>query len=840
METQGPETNVARAQPEENSRRIKFSSFDNQYDTVPKTQGLYWWEFVELFSEHQVFDGDKTQRPHFNGCEFHTPYRKQDNVEAIHLLVLDYDDGLSIDQARDHFKEYEHIGYTSYNHQVSKGDKSPVDKYRVIIPLATPCPGSDWMEIRHNVANFAPEVDMASVKLSQPFAIPIVRTGGEKCHWHNKGKWLDVSDWEPQKVTDVFGRRTANPINRSQHVLKPDDIIRTKSGTVRVGDVNSLVSDVFCPFHDDNSPTEFINKSEAGNVYLVCKHCGTIYMEDELQDFDVANWLARREIKAAERKDDQKSDRELLEELLVMDDAIAEPFSQERRGELIKKYCGKPRKRMLLYAFEGFGKSHLAVYWAQQGQKIVFGCSSNAQAHEQAESFRKAGCRVQAILSREYRLETQYGIQVDRYSPSHPWDQGKVNENSSKANMMKDGMSEADADQLWDSLETVGPDLVSHDIVVTTHARIQSWGRILERHRQRLRRGWSEPEKPVCSIQIPPKAVVVFDDPGKSDFMRLADFDNAYADARIDGEIIKRETIDKHEYFVKPSTLVMGYGFRTQRLVFTTTELVTSRLIHANYEGVYEPKLMPDQKMLAGDIHLLKTELVRKKMDGILPPIMERVKKEGYDIEYIADGQGNQYNLSNSKGQNVFISQDTVIELSQPHEQDVIKTQHELGWENSDKPAVRLAIALDQVHQAIGRNSGYRWSDLPHDDTRPQCIVLCEPHLFKALSKTIRYCVTSQLDVDEYSPGFRKRQRDDLLNCVIWFLQNYSSYICNGLGGNNREFQSDAKDCLLECPSSNIAVRKKRMLDSLSHLHGKSKGWHRSKLESIIDTIAAY
>ncbi len=821
-------------------RKIKFSLFKNQFDMTPDTQEIFWEEFVELFAEHREFDGDKTKMAHFNGCEFHGD-RRQDNVEAMHLLVLDYDEGLPINQAKELFSEYEHIGYTSYNHQFSKNGKQPVDKYRVIFPLVTPCQKNDWMEIRHNVETFAPLVDMASVRLHQPFAVPLVRTGGEKFQWHNKGKWLDISDWERQQVTDASGKFTANPINRSEHILKADDIVRTKNETIRVGDVTENVTGVYCPFHEDSSPGEFISKSDAGNIYLHCKKCGTIYMEneedDEKQDFDIANWIANHTTVKPKPKKIGTKKTQLWEDILHIGEGAVEPYTRVKRGQLIKKRCITPRKRMLLYAFEGFGKSYLTILWAQKGHKVIFGCNSNMQAREQADSFSKDGCRVQVILSREHRLETEYDIVVDRYLPSHPWDHGKVNENATIANMMESGMTEDEANQLWDELETVGPDFENHEIVVTTHARIQSWGRILESHRQMLRWGWSGPDEPVCKVQIPDNAIVVYDDPSKGDFMRLADFENRFANAVIDKKKIQRTKIDNYEYFVKPNTLVKGYGFDTQYLVFTTTEMITSCLIQSNYENVYEPKLMPDEKMLAGNIHLLKTQLVRKKMDGILPPIIERIKKEGYDVEYIADGQGNKYNLTNTKGQNVFIGRDTIIEISLPHEQNVIQTQHELGWSVGDRFTVRLAIALDQVHQAIGRNSGYRWSDLPNDNEKPNCIVLCDPQLFNSLLSSMRYGVTSTTDIEHLQTGYRKRERSDLLNCVKWFLQNYTTYICVGLGGNNKEFQKDAQDCLSICSPTNKNVRQKRMLDSLTHLHSKMGDFYKPKLESIIDTI---
>jgi Zn-finger protein len=826
-----------------NDQKIKFSLFKNQFDMTPDTQEVYWRELVELFAEHQVFDGDKTKKAHFNGCHFHTPDRRQANVEAMHLLVLDYDDGLSIDQAKALFSEYEHMGYTSYNHQVSKNGKQPVDKYRVIFPLVTPCQMNDWMEIRHNVANFAPMVDMASIRLHQPFAVPLVRTDGEKVQWHNKGKWLDVSDWERQQVTDASGNFTANPINRSDHILKADDVVQTKSGMIRVGDVTENVTGVYCPFHDDSSPGEFISKSDAGNIYLSCKHCGTIYMENEeeyeKQDFDIANWIANHTTAKPKPKKKGTKKVRLWEDILGIGEGAVEPYTRNKRGELIEKHCLTPRKRMLLYAFEGFGKSYLTILWAQKGHKVIFGCNSNMQAREQAGSFSKAGCRVQAILSREHRLETEYDIVVDRYLPSHPWDHGKVNENATIANIMESGMTEDEANQLWDELEAVGPDFENHEIVVTTHARIQSWGRILESYRKILRWGWSGPDRPVCKVQIPDNAIVVYDDPSKDDFMRLAGFENRFADAVIDKKKIQRTKIDSYEYFVKPNTLVKGFGFDTQYLVFTTTELVTSHLIKNNYDDVYEPKLMPDAKMIAGKIHLLKTQLVRKKMDGILPPIVERIRKEGHDIEYIADGQGNKYNLTNTKGQNVFIGQDTIIEISQPHEQDVIQTQHELGWKMEDRFSVRLAIALDQVHQAIGRNSGYRWSDL-NDNDGPSCIVLCEPFLYKALLSSMRYSVTSTMDVDAYQTGFRKRERNSLLDCVIWFLQNYPTYICVGLKAPYRQFKDDARNCLNACSPTGKPARKKRLLDSLTYLRGRFSESYKTKVQQLIDTIAEY
>jgi len=263
-------------------------------------------------------------------------------------------------------------------------------------------------------------------------------------------------------------------------------------------------------------------------------------------------------------------------------------------------------------------------------------------------------------------------------------------------------------------------------------------------------------------------------------------------------------------------------------------------MINKNYEKVYQPNLIPKNTMDGGDIHLLKTAIVRKKMDGILPPIITRINKEGFDVEYIADGQGNKYNLMNTKGQNLFIGKDTIIEISQPHGDQIRKTLHELGWGPKSQRAVKVSIALDQVQQAIGRNSGYRWSDQGKEQSST-CIVLCDPHLYKDLLKYMRYEVTSKMDVDAELTDHRKRERNSLLNSVKWFLQNYTTYMCVGLGGNNKEFQQDAQDCLDVCTDRHRrAIRKKRLLDSLIYLRDRMTDFYKTKLERLIDTIGVF
>ena len=67
--------------------------------------------------------------------------RRQENYIATYFLIADYDEGLTIKEARERFKSYNHIIVTSKNHQKIKEkheDLGEVDRFHIILPIDNP------------------------------------------------------------------------------------------------------------------------------------------------------------------------------------------------------------------------------------------------------------------------------------------------------------------------------------------------------------------------------------------------------------------------------------------------------------------------------------------------------------------------------------------------------------------------------------------------------------------------------------------------------------------------------------------------------------------------------
>lgn len=132
---------------------------------------------------------DKTTVKMFNLCSWiddfehpswanprKTPYpetelikRCKDNVKEIYALLLDVDGTKTIAEAEALWGEYEYFIYSTHRHHTK--ETNYVDKFRIVMPLATPMTAEEFTSRRDAMIEYF-GVDKASFTISQAFYLP--------------------------------------------------------------------------------------------------------------------------------------------------------------------------------------------------------------------------------------------------------------------------------------------------------------------------------------------------------------------------------------------------------------------------------------------------------------------------------------------------------------------------------------------------------------------------------------------------------------------------------------------------------------------------------------------
>ena len=116
---------------------VRVNTIEHKYDNAVIPLETTWETFRDvILSGHQVAD-DKAAAKLFNASEYKNvdalgadsnlriyseeiegfcARRLADNVLDVTMLILDYDGGMTLQQARERFKDYECVAYTSFNH----------------------------------------------------------------------------------------------------------------------------------------------------------------------------------------------------------------------------------------------------------------------------------------------------------------------------------------------------------------------------------------------------------------------------------------------------------------------------------------------------------------------------------------------------------------------------------------------------------------------------------------------------------------------------------------------------------------------------------------------------
>ena len=109
------------------------------YDTQPVRRQTTWEKLTAALSTRRVRPGSKEDVPGWSPIdvrEGHT--RSLAAVLSVFALVLDYDGTVTLDQARETWAPWGHVGHTTW--------QGP-PRCRVVVPLAEPCPAELWQGV---------------------------------------------------------------------------------------------------------------------------------------------------------------------------------------------------------------------------------------------------------------------------------------------------------------------------------------------------------------------------------------------------------------------------------------------------------------------------------------------------------------------------------------------------------------------------------------------------------------------------------------------------------------------------------------------------------------------
>ena len=97
------------------------------------------------------------------------PKRGGDHVSHVSCLVLDYDDGSTIEEATEVWDSWYHLVHTTWSHTPAR------HKFRLILPLARPVPAEDWREVWQWAQEYSGgAIDPACKSPASTFALPAV------------------------------------------------------------------------------------------------------------------------------------------------------------------------------------------------------------------------------------------------------------------------------------------------------------------------------------------------------------------------------------------------------------------------------------------------------------------------------------------------------------------------------------------------------------------------------------------------------------------------------------------------------------------------------------------
>ena len=301
-----------------NPKTLESQQLTLSISTISPNNKLHAGKLTEFTTTQIDLTNEEHLRHIFSRYNYSFNYWGDENTcskkayKGMFGIILDVDEGMTIEEAKETYIEYKYIIHTSTSHQVDKGDKPACDRFRIMLPF-DPVKGLRFTDpkiadaVYTHIKEMFDYTDRSVFQRGGKF-FPFLGELDKYDLWVNtEGDWFDIDESEIQPTTPTTTQSTSR---------QTDDCYITYSTVITMADkitthtIESLRSALtsgkkpcYCPFCDDlNSQNDsaVVQLTQEGFIQLHCKHCKSeggqnVYWEDPVEPgmFMMENKLVR-------------------------------------------------------------------------------------------------------------------------------------------------------------------------------------------------------------------------------------------------------------------------------------------------------------------------------------------------------------------------------------------------------------------------------------------------------------------------------------------------------------------------------------------------------------------
>ena len=257
-------------------------------DSLPHANNLKWtmgnWE--DIFKVTALYE--------YSATKFKNGKRNNISAKGVSSIILDIDDGQTLEEGIETFKEFKSLIVTTKSHQVDKKGLI-ADRYRVILPLNQSIIDMEYYSKLMRCLTRFYKADIACSDAARYYS----PNPNQEVYYSNSDKFFKVSKFDEmifQNEENVFGDTFSSEIlfkkSKSTNCKKRIDLdLNTKiayyqNGIKAINTLDYIINNIkvsnsaiscHCflnPKHEDKNPSCFIYLN-TNNVYAKCVSCGT-------------------------------------------------------------------------------------------------------------------------------------------------------------------------------------------------------------------------------------------------------------------------------------------------------------------------------------------------------------------------------------------------------------------------------------------------------------------------------------------------------------------------------------------------------------------------------------